>query len=151
MTPAPLVTDMARSTPTLLIDINVVLDVVLAREEWLPESAALLDVVAAGNARGFVAGHTITTIHYITARANGRSAAASAVSDLLDICSVVPMETADFQRVLSMDLSDFEDAVPASAALRVGADYIVSRNERDFKGVAIPVRSPAALLPLLRR
>jgi predicted nucleic acid-binding protein len=137
--------------PTLLVDVNVILDVVLQRDEWLADSAGLLNAVATDRARGFVASHTVTTIHYIAARANGRRLAAVAVSDLLDIFEVVPLETADFHRALAMDMADFEDAVQVAAALSVGADYIVSRNEKDFKGSPIAVRSPAELIALLSR
>jgi predicted nucleic acid-binding protein len=133
----------------LLIDTNVVLDVVLAREPWLESSAALLASIVGGHARGFVAGHAVTTIHYVAARANGRAAAAMAVADLLDICDVVPLTSADFQRALAMKLADFEDAVQASAALQVGADFLVSRNEKDFRDAPVTVRSPAELLPLI--
>lgn len=134
---------------TLLVDINVVLDVVLARAPWASESAELLDAVARGAARGFIAGHTVTTVHYITERASGRTAAITAVADLLDICEVVPVVSADFRRALALGLRDFEDAVQVVAALHVGADYLVSRNAKDFKGAPVLVRASAELLPLL--
>lgn len=134
---------------TLLVDINVVLDVVLARPPWASESAELLDAIARGGARGFIAGDAVTTVHYITERASGRAAAITAVADLLDICEVVPVVSADFRRALALGLKDFEDAVQVVAALHVGADYLVSRNAKDFKGAPILVRAPAELLPLL--
>ena len=65
---------------TLLIDINVVLDTVLNRQPWEPESTALLDAVQRGRAKGWVAGHTVTTLHYIVARQRDRSVAATAVA-----------------------------------------------------------------------
>ncbi|MEP6620015.1 MAG: PIN domain-containing protein [bacterium] len=136
--------------PTLLVDINVVLDVILARAPWAEDSAELLNAVAGGRARGFVAGHTITTVHYITERASGRTTAVTAVADLLDICEVVPVLSADFRRALALGLKDFEDAVQVVAALQVGADYLVSRNEKDFKGAPVLVRAPGEVLPLLR-
>jgi predicted nucleic acid-binding protein len=135
--------------PVLLVDTNVVLDVILEREPWLADSAALLDAIARGRATGFVASHVVTTIHYITERANGRVAAATAIADLLELCYVVPVTAADFHRALALRFDDFEDAVQVAAALRVGAAYLVSRNERDFKGAPVPVRSPAEVLPLL--
>jgi hypothetical protein len=42
-----------------------------------------------------------------------------------------------------------EDAVQALAALKVEADYLVTRNATDFRGIAIPVRSAGEILPLL--
>jgi predicted nucleic acid-binding protein len=139
------------TTPSLkvLVDTNVVLDVVLARRPWVDDSAALLDAISRGHASGFIASHAVTTVHYIAARANGREAAVTAVADLLDVCQVVPLSSVDFHRALAMGLTDFEDAVQAAAALRSGADYLVSRNPEDFKGAPVVIRSPAEVLPLI--
>jgi hypothetical protein len=45
---------------------------------------------------GYVAGHTITNVHYVVAKAKDRRVAAMAVTDLLRIVLVVPVEAADF-------------------------------------------------------
>jgi predicted nucleic acid-binding protein len=55
----------------LLLDINIMLDVVLARHPWAEEAAVLLSLVENGRADGYIAGHTITTIHYIVAKEKG--------------------------------------------------------------------------------
>ncbi len=47
----------------LLLDTNVILDVVLARDPWTDDAAALLDAAARGAILGLVAGHTVTTVH----------------------------------------------------------------------------------------
>jgi hypothetical protein len=46
-------------------------------------------------------------------------------------------------------MRDFEDAVQAACALKVGADYIITRNEKDFQGLPIGARSPGSILPLI--
>lgn len=133
----------------LLLDINVVLDVVLARPPWLGEAALLLSAVAEGRAEGHVAGHTITTVHYIVAKEKDRQTAATAVTDLLRIVRVVPLGDRDFHQALVLGLADFEDAVQAAAALSIGADCVVTRNTEDFKGIPVPVRTAGEVLALL--
>jgi predicted nucleic acid-binding protein len=133
----------------LLLDINIILDVVLARAPWVGEAAPLLSAVEEGRAEGYVAGHTITTIHYIVAKERGRQTAATAVTDLLRIVHVVPLGDADFQQALVLGLSDFEDAVQVAAALKIGADFLVTRNEQDFRGVAVPVRTAGEVLAVI--
>ncbi len=133
----------------LLLDINVVLDVVLARRPWVADAALLLSAVEEGRAQGHVAGHTITTVHYIVAKVKDRQTAATAVTDLLRIVRVVPLGDADFQQALVLGLADFEDAVQAAAALGIGADYLVTRNADDFSGIPVPVRTPGEVLALL--
>jgi predicted nucleic acid-binding protein len=132
----------------LLIDINVILDVMLAREPWARQSAQLLAAVEDGRAEGFVAAHTITTIHYIVAREKGKHVAARAVTDILRIVGVVPIGKADFHQALVLGINDFEDAVQAAAALQIGADYLITRNTKDFKSGSIEVRTPGEALTM---
>lgn len=134
---------------SVLVDTNVILDVVLERQPWADVATLLLEHSARGDVHGFVAGHTITTIFYIVRRERGRSVAMSAVGDLLTIVDVVELGRADFHRALALGLEDFEDAVQAAACLRVGARYLVTRNEKDYKKAPVTPRSPGEVLALL--
>jgi predicted nucleic acid-binding protein len=133
----------------LLLDTNVLLDVILDRAPWADDATALLDNIARHRARGYVAGHAVATVYYLVARAKGDRAATTAVSDLLEILDVVPLERADFQRALALGLKDYEDAVQAAASLKIGARFLVTRNERDFKGAPVVPRTPGEVLALL--
>lgn len=135
--------------PKLLLDTNVVLDVILARAPWDADAVLLLDAISRGHATGFVAGHAVTTVHYIVERARGHMAAITAVGDLLQLVDVVALDRADFQRALSLGLADYEDAVQAAAYLRIGADALVTRNPRDFKRAPVVTRSAGEVLALL--
>lgn len=130
----------------LLLDINVILDVVLARSSWATDAARLLGSVERGEHDGWIAAHTVTTVHYLVARARDRKAAALAVADLLDIAGVVEVGADDFRRALLLDLPDFEDAVQAACALKIGADAIVTRDAAGFEGLDVPVLTPGAAL-----
>lgn len=100
-------------------------------------------------AQGFVAGHTLPTIYHVVAKAQGRAAASGAMHDLLRVLEVVPVEKKDFYRALSLPMDDFEDAVQAAAALRIDAQYLVTRNERDFRGTSMSTATPATVLSIL--
>jgi predicted nucleic acid-binding protein len=125
----------AAAPPRLLLDTNVLLDVILRRAPWADDAARVLDMVARRVARGFVASHAITTVHYIVEREVDRETAALAVADLLEALEVVALESIDCHRALAMQLTDFEDAVLVAACLRIGGDCLVTRNERDFVAV----------------
>lgn len=130
----------------LLLDINVVLDVVLAREPWVTDAARLLALVERGEHDGWVAAHTVTTVHYLVARARDPRAAVLVVTDLLDIAAVAPVGDAELRRALVLDLPDFEDAVQAACAMAVGADALVTRDAAGFAGLDLPVLTPGAAL-----
>lgn len=135
--------------PKILIDTNVLLDVVLERKPWVDDATALLDGVAKGRAEGYVAGHAITTVHYIVERERNRAIAATAVSDLLQLLTVVALSSADFQRALGLGLKDYEDGIQAAACLQIGADYLVTRNEKDFRGAPVTARTAGEVLALI--
>ena len=101
----------------MLLDTNVVLDAILARAPWDRDAVLLLDAIARGRATGVVAGRAVTTVHYIVERARGRSVAATAVSDLLQLVDVVALDRSDFTRALSLGLADYEDAGHVAAYL----------------------------------
>ena len=134
---------------TLPLDINVLLDLFLDRRPWSGDAALVVSAIEQGRADGYVAGHTITTAYYVIARAKDRRTAALAVTELLRILKVVPLDSADFQQALVLGLSDFEDAVQIAAALKVGADYVVTRDEKDFRGGPVEPRSAGEILALL--
>ncbi len=133
----------------ILLDINVILDVILAREPWMTDAALLLSAIEQQRLEGHVASHTLPTIHYLVEKEATKKIAARAVTDLLRIFQVVPLTNADFQQALVLGLRDFEDAVQAAAALKIGADAIVTRNAGDFRGVDLPVRSAGEILASL--
>jgi len=139
------------SPPTrlaVLIDTNVLLDVILDRAPWADDATGLLDLVARGAVRGYIAAHAVTTVHYLVERERGRTAAVTAVSDLLQLLHVVALGPADFQRALALGLKDFEDAVQVAACLQVGAAFLVTRNPRDFRDAPIACRSAGEVLAL---
>lgn len=133
----------------LFVDTNILLDVVLGREPWALEAAGLLSAIEAGRAEGCLAGHSVTTVHYVVSRSRDEETGSRTVSDLVDILQVVPPTDAIFRRALTLSIADYEDAVQAACALRIGADAIVTRNERDFEGIDIPCKPAGAVLAQL--
>jgi len=132
----------------MLVDTNVILDVALDRAPWASAAVLLFDAIGRGNARGFVAAHAVSTVHYLVEKQSGRVIANSALSDLLELLTVVALDGNDFRRALGMDLPD-EDAVQVAACLKCGADFLVTRNAKDFKGSPARIASPGEVLSVL--
>jgi hypothetical protein len=68
---------------------------------------------------------------------------------MLRIVDVVPADRADMVAAISLGWNDFEDAVQAVSALKISADYIVTRDLHDFGKAATPAHSPSHVLGLL--
>ena len=50
--------------------------------------------------------------------------------------------TVDSVRALQFPMRDIEDALQASAALNFRANYVVSRNAKDYRGSPVPAITP---------
>lgn len=133
----------------LFIDTNVVLDVLAQREPWFGDSARLLAHIEQGGASGHIAAHTLTTLHYLLVRHLGQQKTAAVLIELTTLLRVEPVDHQVLQQALALGWRDFEDAVQAVTAAQCQADYLVTRNPRDFKQSLVPVITPSEFLALL--
>ena len=129
-----------------LIDADVVLDVLAEREPWAEHSARVLELIEAGHAEGFVAAHTVTTLHYLVEKARGSETAVGTVRHLLRLFRVVPVDQDRLLHALDLGLADFEDAVRAACAAKVAADVLVTRNVAAYGDAGVPALTPVELL-----
>jgi len=133
----------------VLLDINVVLDVLADRALFADAAAAVLGEIESGRIEGFLAAHTITTLHFLLAKHAGKGRARRVLADLLHLVELVPVDEDRIRHALAARWPDFEDAVQAACAEKAGADYLVTRNKQDFRKSAVKPVTPAELLALL--
>lgn len=69
---------------------------------------------------------------------------------LKDICQIVKVEGIDSFKILSAldneNFEDFEDCLQEECAIAVAADYIITRNIKDFASSRVPVILPNEFL-----
>jgi predicted nucleic acid-binding protein len=135
--------------PSILIDLNVILDVLQYREPFYVTSARVLASAETGRIRAWMAAHSVTTLFYLLAMDRSAEQARVAIGDLLHILSVAAVDQHVIERALALPYRDFEDAVQMVSALRSGAQYLVTRNVHDYRAGPLPVLQPAELLALL--
>lgn len=129
-----------------MFDLNVLLDVIQQREPFYSASAQALSKIIQGKATGCLAGHALTTLHYIVGRYADRGQADDLIDWLLLHLDVVPQDKAIFLRARALSFSDFEDAALASAAEAAQCDYIVTRNVADFRDSPVRAITPRELV-----
>lgn len=73
----------------------------------------------------------------------------------MKLCAVLAVVPEDDDRVYSAAkndaFADFEDSMQAECAITAKADYIITRNEKDFTGSEIPVVAPAEFLAMMEK
>lgn len=130
----------------ILLDTDVLLDVALDRAPWADASAGLLDLLERRPRMAFVAWHTVSNFHYLVRPSRGPDRARAFLSDLTGFASVAAAGTDDLRFALALPLADLEDAMQVAAARACGAQYIATRNVKDFQASPVPARTPAQLL-----
>lgn len=133
----------------VLFDTNVVLDVLLARRPHVPVAAQLFERVADKRIDGLLGATTVTTIHYLAARAVGARDARRHVATLLALFEVAPVSRAVLADALALGFPDYEDAVLHEAARHAGAHGIVTRDREGFNRARLRVYAPDELLRLV--
>ena len=134
----------------ILFDTNIILDELLIRQPFALPAAQLMAAVERQQITGFLAGTTITTIHYVAARAVGTQQSHREITRLLLLFNIAPVTHQVLASALSLPFRDFEDAVIHEAARLADADGIVTRDSADFGQATLPVYTPEALLTLLK-
>ena len=126
----------------LLIDDNVLLDVLQKREPHYDASYTVWRLCDMGYADGCMSAMAFTDIVYIMRK----EVAYNKIDDLLAALSgtftVIDLTFGDLEAAANMKWRDFEDAVQSATASRINADYIITRNAKDFADSNVRALTP---------
>ena len=134
----------------LLIDANILLDVLQKREPHFGASALIWKLCETSQAQGCVSGLSIANLVYVMRRELTAGQVRDVLEKLALIFDVVDLTAADIERAAQAMWSDFEDALQSTAADRIAADYIITRNVRDFKKSRVPAITPSEYISKLK-
>ena len=132
-----------------MFDTNVVLDLLLDREPFVVEAKVLISKVEQGEFIGLLCATTITTIHYLLLKANGKEKSTEIIESLLKLFEIAPVTRIVLEDALHSKDKDYEDAVLYKSAYHAGASMIVTRDRKGFSKAEIPVLNPEELLVLI--
>src|SRR4051794_14455675 len=99
-----------------LIDTNILLDVLLAREPWLTESKAVWDASDAAQFGGFISAISVPNVFYIARKIAGLAKAHASIAILLEAFDVLPVDTSTLEAAVLMPGNDFEDNIQIASA-----------------------------------
>jgi predicted nucleic acid-binding protein len=126
----------------ILVDTDVVLDLLLDRRSFSASAAAVFALVEGSRVEAALCATTVTTIDYLLKQSVSPRQARRALKGLLDLFDIAPVNRPVLEQAFHSDISDFEDAVLAHSAALIGADFIITRNMKDFRGSPIPAIDP---------
>ena len=130
----------------ILFDVNVVLDVLQKREPFYEASARLLGYAETGRVQGCIAAHSLTTLFILVSKYRSAAEAHVILTSLMQFLQIAAVTQETLSQALNLPYKDFEDAVQMSAALQWKADYLATRNIRDYQPAPVKTVQPIDLL-----
>jgi len=125
----------------VFVDANVILDVILKRKPFSVDSAAFLSLCEAHKTA--LAPHTVSNIFFITRKDFSERERKAMLLDILSYVDVVSTGRHQITQALKNDeIGDFEDALQLECAREFNADFIVTRDPKNFTGTTIETISP---------
>ena len=133
----------------LLIDTNVILDILLKRDPFFEDSYQAIRTAINNNDECYISVTAATDIFYILRKAlQSAEQAKEYLGSLARLAEFTDVLAVDALDALSSEVADYEDAVVEAVADRIGADYILTRNIKDYLNAKIPAITPTELLNL---
>lgn len=126
----------------VFVDTNVLLDVLLRREPFVLQSAAVLELGSNGEVALYTSALSLVNCLYVGRKVVGYDEILGAVRKLREFVRVSPMGAKEVDAALGGDAADAEDVMQYRSALAAGCKVLVTRNKKDFSFAKIPIYTP---------
>ena len=130
----------------LLIDVNVPLDVILARDPHAAASENILVYLENKKAKGYLSAASFPILYYLIRKSFGHQKTMEHMKTLLKFLHVVEINKSILEISLYVKISDFEDGIQVACAQHCGADFIITRDLESYKHSSFPFMTPAKYL-----
>ena len=127
----------------LLIDTNIILDALMAREPWAASAEALLLAIAEEKAEGYITANTFTDLFYILRKhLKDKNQTKQALLSLLTTINILDVNSTDCEKAFDLSMPDYEDALLAHCGKRHKVETIVTRNKKHFENSPVKAITP---------
>ena len=130
----------------ILIDANILLDVLQNREPHVQDSSVIWKLCETEKVKGYVSALTFANLVYIMRKELDPKKIEETLQALSLIFEFADFSASDLLRAAELYGGDFEDAVQSVTAERIHADYIITRNVRDFTKSKVVAFTPSELI-----
>ena len=128
----------------VFVDTNVMLDYISKRSARYDDARAIMESFRSGRNKGYIAAHSVTDVFYVLRKEYSDEERRTLLALYLDLVDVV---RTDRDKIISAlerkDFHDFEDCLQDECAFACDADYIVTRNVKDFEQSKVKAITPA--------
>lgn len=133
----------------ILIDTNVILDVLCNRKDFAEDSLKIFRYCETMQIEGCISALSVPNIVYIMRKELDGEKIKEILTTLTALFTVIDLRETDLIKAADLAFSDYEDALQAVCAARAKANYIVTRNIKDYTHSPVPAIKPGELLERL--
>jgi len=134
----------------ILIDTNIIIDYLKGREPFAEYAEKIIELCNQGELQGFLTASAVTDIYYILKKTAKHRQIIDGLKMLFSILEIAPVDKIDLLRAMNADMPDLEDALVSQCAKKVKADFIVTRNAKDFADSVVQPITPRKLLAQIK-
>lgn len=134
----------------ILIDTNILIDYISKREGYFNNANHIISLCANDKIDGCIAAHSVMNAIYITRKEYTIAERKKILSGLCKILTLVGIDKEKILSALENDaFSDVEDCLQTECAKEFSADYIITRNIKDFQYSTVPAVLPDDFLHII--
>lgn len=130
----------------VLIDTNIILDVLCNRKGFVEDSAKVFKLCEVKKITGYISALSIPNIVYIMRKELDTEKVKEILEKLSLIFEIVDLKADDLKRASTLDFKDYEDAIQSTQASRIKANYIITRNIKDYNKSKVTAIKPSELI-----
>ena len=136
----------------ILLDTNILIDYISQRPSFVEDAQTILRLCSEKQVEGCIAAHSIMNAFYILRKALSLEERRETLSNLCCLLTVVGIDKIKIISALGNEkFSDVEDCLQMECAIDFSADYIVTRNVKDFSNSKIPAILPGEFLKKINK
>lgn len=129
-----------------LLDTNVILDALFAREPYGEQAATIWKAHEDERFTGYLCAITPVNVFYIARKQIQHKQALRMMNDLIDTFEISLIDRNILRAALKLDTKDFEDAVQIASAQADGLDFIITRDIKDYEKSPIKTLAPSEFI-----
>ena len=134
----------------VLIDTNIVVDFFLKLPEFFDAADMIFQAVRDRKIVGCLSASVVTDLYYILGRRVNEQYARDVVEVIYTAFRILTIDRRLIREALDAPMDDFEDAVQAVTAKKIGVTAVVTRDKKGFINSGLQVYSPEEFLDTLK-
>lgn len=134
------------------IDSNIIMDLVAQRTPFYEDALDLfLEIAREKELFGYVSVKSLADIYYIYRHiTHSKEQANKKIIEIIDLLNIADNTKSDLLGAIFNNGNDFEDDLIIQLANRMKLDYIVTRNQKDYKNSSVKAITPKECLKMIK-